>query len=67
VKLEPKLMTRDQMDRVIAYFTAQAGEPDRPISRADVAAVLALMLGHLAVVTDRLSRDVDIQAIPVPL
>lgn len=67
MKVEPKLMTRAQMERVVGCLTVPAGEPDRPLSRADAAAALAMILGHLAVVTDRVAADVDVQAIPVPL
>jgi hypothetical protein len=67
MKIEPKLMTRAQMERVVDWLTAPACEPAQALSRDDAAAVFAMILGHLAVVTDRVAADVDVQAIPVPL
>jgi hypothetical protein len=55
------------MDLVLEWLAQPAIEPDQPLSRSDAAAVFMMILGHLVAITDRMQRDVDIQAIPVPM
>lgn len=67
MKIKPKLMTRAEMELALEWLSDQACDPDRALSRADAVEIFAAILSHLAVVTDRLAHDADIQAIPVPL